>query len=456
MKPPLESTAVYCRISRDTEGLGLGVARQEAACRELAEARNLSIVQVFADNDVSATRGKRRPGFEALLDAATAGQFSTIVAWHVDRITRNPRELERLIDVLEKANVTVLTVTAGALDLSTASGRMQARVVGAVARHESEQKSERLRAKAGQLAAAGKVGGGGWRPYGFEADRVTIRESEAVNIRSAAADVLAGRAIRSIVRSWDAAGITTTTGARWTPFSLRRTLLSARVAGLREHHGDVVADAVWPAIVDRGTWEAVCRILRDPSRRMNQSATKYLLTGIAYCGLCDKRLIARPRGDRRRCYVCASGPGLHGCGKIRILADPLEELIAGDVLIALERVDLSEPPVINTKIGLEIADIEHRLADLADDFASGLITRAEWLRARTGLQERLDAARVTLANQTARPAAVTGDIGERWTDLDLLQRRAVLDAVVDRVVVGPAVRGRNKFDATRITIVWKV
>src|SRR5207244_1116184 len=111
------------------------------------------------------------PGFEAMLTAARAGEFSTIIAWHVDRITRNPRELERLIDVLEKADVTVLTVTAGALDLSTASGRMQARVVGAVARHESEQKSERLRAKAAQLASAGKLSGGGWRPYGFNDDR---------------------------------------------------------------------------------------------------------------------------------------------------------------------------------------------------------------------------------------------------------------------------------------------
>ncbi|MEO5840734.1 MAG: ATP-binding protein, partial [Acidimicrobiales bacterium] len=91
MSDKATTTAIYCRISRDTEGLGLGVSRQELASRDLADKRGLAVVDVFTDNDISATRGKRRPGFEAMLTAATEGAFDTIIAWHVDRITRNPR-----------------------------------------------------------------------------------------------------------------------------------------------------------------------------------------------------------------------------------------------------------------------------------------------------------------------------------------------------------------------------
>ena len=51
-------------------------------------------------------------------------------------------------------------------------------ILGAVAK-ESDDKSRRLRRKHQELAEAGKVSGGGTRPFGFEADRVTIRPDEA-------------------------------------------------------------------------------------------------------------------------------------------------------------------------------------------------------------------------------------------------------------------------------------
>ena len=56
----------------------------------------------------------------------------------------SPARLEDLVDLLERTKVKVLTVGAGEYDLATATGRMSARVVGAVARHESEHKSERV------------------------------------------------------------------------------------------------------------------------------------------------------------------------------------------------------------------------------------------------------------------------------------------------------------------------
>ncbi|MBC7462720.1 MAG: recombinase family protein, partial [Actinobacteria bacterium] len=49
--------AIYCRISDDREGSGLGVARQEEDCRALANKRDWSVEQVFVDNDISAYWG---------------------------------------------------------------------------------------------------------------------------------------------------------------------------------------------------------------------------------------------------------------------------------------------------------------------------------------------------------------------------------------------------------------
>lgn len=81
------------------------------------------------DNDISAYAGKRRPQYEAMLEAIAGGQVGGILAWHTDRLHRRAVELESFVSLVEEHRVEVQTV-----DLSTASGRMIARLLGATAR----------------------------------------------------------------------------------------------------------------------------------------------------------------------------------------------------------------------------------------------------------------------------------------------------------------------------------
>src|SRR6478736_4372336 len=80
--------AIYCRISRDREGAGLGVERQEADCRALAERLGWEVAAVFVDNDISAYSGARRPQYDLMLAAVREGEIKGIVAWHPDRLHR--------------------------------------------------------------------------------------------------------------------------------------------------------------------------------------------------------------------------------------------------------------------------------------------------------------------------------------------------------------------------------
>lgn len=75
---------IYTRVSLDRTGEALAVSRQEQECRKLAKSLGLRVLQVYTDNDISATTGKVRPGFEAMLDA----QPTAIIAWHQDRLLR--------------------------------------------------------------------------------------------------------------------------------------------------------------------------------------------------------------------------------------------------------------------------------------------------------------------------------------------------------------------------------
>lgn len=458
------AAAVYVRISEDRAGGGLGVARQEADCRALCEQLGWSVAEVYSDNDLSAYSGKRRPAYERLLVDVADGRRDAVVAWHLDRLTRRPAELESFIDVANAAGAALATVT-GDVDIRTPTGRLLARQLGALARYESEHKSERIRRKARELAERGRISGGGTRPYGFESDRVTIRPGEAAVIRDLAQRVLAGSTTRSLVADLTARGVPTVTGAPWTSIVVNRVLTSPRTAGLREHRGDIVGPAVWEAILDRDTWDAVRAILTDPSRRMNFAggARRYLLSGIARCDLCGARLRARPTQTRLPSLTCVRGPNFDGCGGIRIAAPPLDVFVTD---LVLDRLD--DPAVLaaltatdredgNDELALLIRNDERRLDQLADAFADDPAGDAiEFRRASQRIRARLEDNRSRLARARRHSAlAIHGtDVRSRWSGLDLPQRRAVVTAVIDAVWIGPAVRGRNFFDPNRVRVTW--
>ena len=446
--------------------------RQEADCRELAERKGWPVAEVYVDNDISAYSGKVRPAYRRLLADLEAGTIDAVVVWHLDRLHRSPAELEHFFDVVDRAGVKKLATVTGDVDLGTDDGRFHARILGAVARKESDDKSRRLRRKHLELAQAGKVSGGG-RAFGWEADRVTLNLAEAELIREAARRVLAGESLRGVCVDWNARGIKTVTGTAWSSTVLRRVLTAWRTCGVRavgkdtgSKRSEPVTEAEWPAVLDRATLERLRARLLDPNRRLNRSPRRYLLTGMVRCDLCGAKLVARPRSDKARSYVCSTGPGFTGCGKIRVLAEPLEEVVVEAVIQRLDSPNLSAVLAELTDdhqgddLGSRISDDENMLTVLAEEWAAGSITRTEWMTARNAIESRLEATRRELA-RTTRTTALDGFVGApgalraAWPALGLERQRAVLTAVLDRVVVGPAVKGRNFFDPERVDVIWR-
>jgi site-specific DNA recombinase len=193
--------AIYCRISDDRRGMALGVERQREYCLALAARNGWRVTDTFTDNDTSAYSGKPRPDYANLMAAVDAGAVDVIVAWDPDRLHRSPSELETFISSVERAGVAVHTVQAGEWDLSTANGCLHARMLAAVARHESEHKSERVRRAMEQNAQAGRSHGR--RAYGWTREYApdgTVSEmivpAEAAVIRRIADALLSGESLR--------------------------------------------------------------------------------------------------------------------------------------------------------------------------------------------------------------------------------------------------------------------
>jgi DNA invertase Pin-like site-specific DNA recombinase len=465
----VQAAAIYARISSDPEGDQLGVTRQVADCREQAQRRGWHVAETYIDDDRSAYSGKARPEYRRMLADISAGSVDAVVVWHLDRLHRQPRELEEFFDVCKAARMTQMASVSGEVDLSSGDGQFMARILGAVAAKESDDKSRRIKRKALELAMAGKTSGGGTRPFGYLSDRRTIEPAEAAALRGAVARVLAGDSLRAIARDFNTAGITTPTGGPWSNQTLRRTLMSARISGQREYHGEIVAVGEWAPIITPEETTRLRARLNDPERLTRRTVRRYLLSGgLLRCGLCDAVLTARPteRGDRR--YVCSKGPGQPGCGRIGVLADPLEALIAEAVLYRLDTPELAAAlaGAVATNAdaaatGDALALDQAQLTELATAYGERQITLAEMLAARAPIEARIDAAKRRLSRITHTTAiepwvGASSALRATWADLPLNSQRSIVAAVLAHAVVRPAVPGRTRFDPDRVEPLWRV
>jgi DNA invertase Pin-like site-specific DNA recombinase len=462
-----KAAAIYARISSDPEGDRLGVTRQVEDCRAMAERRGWPIADTYIDDDVSAYSGKPRPEYRRLLDDMRAGTVDAVVVWHLDRLHRHPRELEEFFEVCDEAGVRSMASVTGDTDLATHDGRFLARILGAVARKESDDKSRRITRKHEEMARSGRLVRNSTRPFGYRDDFRTIEPAEADAIREAVARLRAGDSLRGIAADWNERGIRTVRGGPWKVQVLRRMIASARISGQREYKGEIVAVGDWEPIITPEDTARIRAILGSATRATARTIRRYLLSGgLLRCGVCDSVLVARPRQDGTRRYVCAKGPGLPGCGKTAIVAEPLESFIAEAVLYRLDTPELAAAlegatPPDDSGERANLAADRAQLEELAAAYGEKLITFPEYLAARKPIEARIEAGKRALARLT-RTEAITPYVGQAgalrdaWADLPLTRQRAIVASVLDRVVVGRAVAGRNRFDPDRLEPVWRV
>jgi site-specific DNA recombinase len=430
--------AVYVRISRDAEGEALGIARQEADARKIAEARGWDVARIFTDNDVTASGKRIRPGWTSLLEAMGEGKVDAVVAYSSSRLYRNLRDLSSFIDIVEERGIEVATVASGDIRVDTADGRMIARILASVDQAEWERASERRRRQLRDKLARGEWTGG-WRPFGYRVvnDRLEVNEGEAVLIRDAAQRVLAGESCASVVRSWAGDDVRTPRGKFWT---------SSNITGL------LARDL--PGILAETDTERL-RALFDSRRTGPRREGTRLLTGLLECSMCGRRMIHRPQaGDRR--YICLNRD------------DPAKPRVEqGIVAVALERYVVAEAGQRHIPRPQALVDIEaplyaerQRIVAEMDELADSDLPVRMLERRGANLQRELEAIDAELRAKPADTAAESVQMAGwhkfSWADLSSHPgARAWLSTLIERIVVSPATRGVNRLDTSRVVIEWR-
>lgn len=462
-----QAVALYARISQDRTGDELGVTRQLKDCRAEAERRGWTVAEEYVDDDISAYSGKTRPAYERMLRDLADGLRDAVIVWHLDRLHRRPIELEHFVSTCTRAGVTDLVTLHGDIDLAKGDGLLHARIVSAVAANESDTKRRRAKRKALEIAEAGIPFKGGPRPYGYEDDRVTIRESEALVVREVAERVIAGEALTAIAKELEARGAHTVGGNAWHAGTLRNFLLAPRYWGMREHNGQIVAKATWPGIITPEQGERLHLILKDPTRRTNRAARRYLLSGLLRCGLCGSKLYSTPKDGKRR-YGCMPAPGRTNCGRVFIYADKLEAFVAEAVLMRLDSPNLIESMVGASdhaeiaQLGDQIAAEQARMEDLAAMWADGKIGSKEWKIARDRLEASMTANQRALSRLTNHDTIENylgqgSTLREQWDGLNLSRQAGIVKAVLDYATILPATKaGRTGLDPDRVAPTWRL
>lgn len=459
---------LYERISSDREGRELGVTRQDEDGRKLAERLNATVFDVYRDNDIGASTRtrKQRPEYKRLLADARAGRIVGIIAYTSGRLTRRPREHEDLIELAEQVGTRYYYVASPSFDLNTAAGRRVARILAANDAGEAEDIAERVERARMQAAAEGRWHGGR-RPYGYQADGVTVVPAEAAVIAEATDAILAGASVRGFADELNRRGVPSTTGMQWTGTTLRHMLMRARNAGLRTHRGEIVGPAVWPAVVSETAWRAMARMLTDNSRYGSlPGPRRWMGSGLYRCWSCEETVQVSSGGRDRKStgYVCP--------GHIYRSAANVDEYVSAVVVERLSRNDAAAlltptvPEVDVAALRSEALALRQRLDELAQLYGEGVLDLRQLRSGTETARARLDEIEARLAESVAASpiAGLVGvdDVADRWAALDLSRRRAVVDALMT-VTLMPARRGKPAgwragqpyFDPNGVDIRWR-
>jgi DNA invertase Pin-like site-specific DNA recombinase len=460
-----EPAAIYCRISKAEDDDQTGVDRQERICREVADRLGLVVARdhVFMDNSRSAWQRKRkRPGWDELLGAARREDVRHIIAYHPDRLMRQPRDLEELLQVADDHRI-MLHGEANRRDLSDPDDRFILRIEVAHACRSSDDTSRRLVDALEERAQDGNPHTGK-RRFGYTKNGLEIVEDEATVVREIFDRYLRGESPSALARDLTERGVETAMGANWTAYSVRALIDSRHVAGIRRYRGEDIGRGNWPAIIDFGTWNEAQEKRRYRSAQYDHEGKLsrrrfYLLRGIVTCGNCGT-------------YMSGSGtPGnwLYMCSrKLRydaqrcqrtIAAVTLEEYVRDVALKVLENMTVEGRPQTVSLPDSQAEELEaeqQQLADLNDMWTRREIKTSEYRAMRRTIEDRIAKLQrraivrpVEVLEGVTGPGARAAWFAESMTDE---RRNAILRFLIDSVTIGPARYKGRVFDYDRVDI----
>lgn len=435
------------------------VERQAEDAHDAAALHDLGKVDAhYVDSGQSASeyRAKERDRWTDLLADIATGEIGWVLVWVLDRIIRDMDDLQTLLRVCKQHGVMILQTYSGTvINPHDPDSVMVAQFQGAVAANAAAKTSMRQLRKKASMAEKG-VPHGGRRRFGYLDGMAEEHPGEAPIVRDLVSRFLAGESLRSLAAWLNDNHVPTVSteyriaatardgkprpAATWSGPNLRDLLAGPHLAGLRVHHGAVIGEGKWPALIPVETHDHVVAMLNNPARRPKGSgnARKWLLSGLMVCDECGAPCRAKPEAITAKgrtvpaSYYCVTGRHAHR----RI--DRVDDLV---VDLIVERLTMHDTAGLFTddeaagelsRLREARAAVATRLEEYAE--AAADMSPAAYAKATNRIERELDALDVAIIEATTQvrqasrvlKGATGPGAAEAWEGWTLSRRRAII------------------------------
>lgn len=297
--------------------------------------------EIFEDAGYSA-KNTDRPAYQQMMARVRSGEFSHILVWKIDRISRNLLDFAAMYQELKDYGVTFVSKNEQ-FDTSTAIGEAMLKIILVFAELERNMTSERVSAVMLSRAEQG-LWNGGRIPYGYRWDKELktffIVKEEAAVVKKIYELYRTTKSSLQVAKTLNEQGLLPRSGNPWTPATIGIILKNPFYCGKMRYnyrdekkglnHWSVKDEAEWimidghhPAIVDEDDWRNACKQLE--SRRRNQAVANraytrkntHIFAGLLTCGYCGGNMgatVDRARSDGWR-------PSVYNCYRHRKFND---------------------------------------------------------------------------------------------------------------------------------------
>lgn len=337
--------ALYVRVSThwqvDKDSLPL---QREDLVNYAKYALNISEYEIFEDAGYSA-KNTDRPRYQQMMSRLRTGEFSHLIVWKIDRISRNLLDFAAMYDELKRLGVVFVSKNEQ-FDTSTAIGEAMLKIILIFAELERKMTSERVTAVMLSRANNG-LWNGGRVPLGYDYDKTTkqfsINEKEAITVRKIYELYEDNHSLILTVKAMNESGMLPRSGIPWNPTTLSGVLRNIFYVGIYLYNrydastgysraqSNMKDESEWiivrdhhPAIIEESRWLAVGEHLKS-QRRSNKDGPRtytrvntHIFAGLLRCGCCGSQMASsrdrvRGNGYRPSIYLCSRHRRFNDC-----------------------------------------------------------------------------------------------------------------------------------------------
>lgn len=354
----MDNAYIYTRVSTIIQVDGFSLDAQEEEIRRYAQMHNINIVGKYSDEGKSGKNAEHRPAFNQMMNdiRSKKDNIRYVLVFKLSRFARNTSDTAKYLQELTSFGIGLLGIKDG-IDTSTATGKMIANIMGAVAEMELENIHEQTLAGRQQKARSG-MWNGAQSPFGYllEDKKLMVCPEEAEIVKEIfRLYAEEGQSIQYITKKLNDENIQRTQrgNIRFSTFStttvqsiLKNPIYVGKIVYGRRHTVKVegtnnetkvvkqndeskviYADGIHDAIISEDTFaKAEKRLSENVAHRRTRSDSTvvYPLTGLIKCPDCGKNIFGYSAPPRKRkngkegfypryiSYRCISGRDRNG------------------------------------------------------------------------------------------------------------------------------------------------